>query len=131
MIHYFLISLAGFFWITRDIIRVPETFNDSWFKQFAGNQFIDPQVSWINQYKYGEILSFVISAFSDLFHVLGTAIILIFVTMFWKAYNKPDNLKSLWDTRIKSKTLRYLLIVFMMFMCFGLGGYTAQGIFRN
>ena len=74
-----LIFLAGFIWITRDIIRVPETMNDSWFKKYIGNKWVDPQVSWVNKGNYHMILYPILSMFGDLFHTLGTIILLLWI----------------------------------------------------
>ena len=80
---YLLIFLIGCLWITRDIIRVPENFNDSWFKRFKGNKFIDPQVSWVNKGNMNTFLYFIIVPFSDLFHLLGTLILCCFFYALW------------------------------------------------
>jgi hypothetical protein len=77
MITFLIIFLIGCLWITRDIIRVPEVMHDSWFRKYEGNKFIDPQVSWINKGDIHTYVYFLIVCFSDLFHLLGTAILFL------------------------------------------------------
>jgi hypothetical protein len=122
MKYFLIIFIIGFLWITRDIIRVPETFNDSWFKQFAGNQFIDPQVSWTNQYVLGDIFSPILSTVSDLFHLLGTTILFLFFLVLLKAYRQKWTFSNLFGN---------FEIILFLFICFGAGVFTGQGLFRN
>jgi hypothetical protein len=114
MINFLIIYLNGFLWLTRDIIRVPETFNDSYFKHFKGHKYIDPQMSWKNQYIAGKWLSYVISIFSDLFHTLGTVIILTFLSL-----------------RFIEMTASFTFNTIVGFACFGAGAFTAQWLWRE
>lgn len=135
MKYFAIIFIIGFLWITRDIIRVPETFNDSFFKQFAGNQYIDPQVSWTNQYILGDLLSIVVSLGSDLFHLLGTLCIFLSVLMLWMAKKETDAYKakhkSFDEKRIKKQWILFTIFIIEMFLFFGLGNYLAQGLWRQ
>lgn len=134
MKYFAIIFLIGFLWITRDIIRVPENFNDSWFAQFAGNQYIDPQISWINQYALGNIFAPFLSLGSDLFHLLGTICIFLFILMLWMARKETDAYKkqhrSFDEQRIKKQWILFIIFIIQMFLFFGLGNFLGQGLFR-
>lgn len=114
MINFAIIFLIGFTWLTKDIIRVRETFNDSWFKRFKGHKYIDPEYSWKNQYILGENLSYIIAAFSDLFHTLGTVIILAFLSLRFFDMVAP--------------IVPYMIIGLLIF---GTGAFTAQWLWRE
>jgi len=113
---HLLIFLIGCIWITRDIIRVPETFNDSWFKKFKGNWFIDPQISWINKGNMNTFLYFIVVSFSDLFHLLGTLILGCFFVIIFFFHNI---------------TIGFGLFLLCSFLCFGGGVWLFYQIWRK
>lgn len=48
MLTLLFIFLAGLFKSISDTIRVPEVMKTSIWGKFTGNEFIDPQVSWVS-----------------------------------------------------------------------------------
>lgn len=113
---YFIILLIGFIWIIRDTIRVPETFNDSWFKKFKNHWYVDSQVSWINKGDINTFLYFVVVCFSDLFHLLGTMIISGFFLLIYFTHNIAIGLFS---------------FMLCAFLCFGGGVWLGYQLFRK
>ena len=122
MIYFLFTLIIGFIWLTRDILRVPANFNDSWFKRFARNRWIDPEVSWKNQYILGYWMSFIISTFSDLYHTLGTIINASYMLLIVAAYYKTFTFNNLWH---------WIFWFIGMFVSFGLGVFIAQYIWRE
>lgn len=122
MKYFTIIFIIGFLWLTRDIIRVPENFNDSFFKKFKGYKWIDPQVSSTNQYVFGYWMSFIISTFSDLYHTLGTIINWGYIGLLIIAYLQIFHFSNEW-----------LWIEWFLGMCvsFGLGSFTGQWLWRE
>lgn len=116
MKYFSIIFLIGFLWLTRDIIRVPENFGDSFFKRFKGHKWIDPEVSCTNQYVLGYWMSFIISTFSDLYHTLGTIIVLVFFTCVYFAEPFP---------------IPYLAFIIIALIIFGAGAFLAQWLWRE
>lgn len=108
------IFLTGFVWITRDIIRVPETFRDSWFNHFAGNIWIDPQVSWTNKYDFNLFVYPFVVLFSDLFHSLGTIYLILWI---WILYTYKEQFKF-WQ------------LLVLGFIAHGTGVFLGYEIFR-
>lgn len=119
-----LIILAGFFKITGDIIRTKETFNDSWFKKFKGNNYIDPELSWKNKWKYGILGYPILSMFGDLCHTMYTLSILSWSTIIYILYKFDDVIK--YDKYWPMWTL-FIITIFLH----GLGANTANGIWRK
>lgn len=81
------------------------------------------------------ILSLFISIFSDLFHLLGTACILLFLVLIWLKHNETDEYKmehmSYLENRTMDKYAFLLEFIILSFISFGVGAYTAQGLWRN
>jgi len=113
---YLIIFFSGFIWITRDIIRVSETFNDSWFKQFKGHWYIDPQVSWVNKGNYHMLLYPILSMFGDLFHTLGTVLLFNFFVLIFICQN-PN--------------LSFWLYILIMFLLHGSGIWLGYQLWRK
>jgi hypothetical protein len=86
MIILFLIFISGFIKITADIIRVPLIMQDSWWKRYIGNKYIDPQISWVNKGDYHIILYPILSMFGDLWHTLYSIFIAIYIVCIWLAF---------------------------------------------
>lgn len=113
---YLIIFLVGFLWYTRDDIRTQETFNDSWFKQFKGNKYIDPEVSWINKGDPWTFKYFFVVPFSDLFHLLGTLILgCFFIIIFYR----PDITINIYE------------FFALCFICYGGGVWLGYQLWRK
>lgn len=89
MITILFIFLIAIFDSIRDIIRIPETFNASFFSRYKGNQWIDPQVSWTNKNWGWWIFRPVIAMFSDLWHTCKTIVISLFLLLAF-TYQLPE-----------------------------------------
>lgn len=113
---YLIIFLIGFIWITRDIIRVSETFNDSYFKKYKGHLYIDPQVSWKNKGNMWTYLYFIVAPFSDLFHSLGTLILGLFFTLI---FYRPEI------------ELNFTVFFAICFLCYGSGVWLGYQLWRK
>lgn len=111
-----IILIEGFIWITRDIIRVPKNFDDSWFKRFKGNKWIDPEVSWVNKGNYHMLLYPILSMFGDLFHTLGSLMLFLFYTAI---YINAD------------LHIEYFLYLFLCFLGHGLFVWVGYNLWRK
>lgn len=83
---YLIFGLLAYIWMTRDTIRVPVKFNNSFFKRFKGNKWIDPEVSWVNKYyaENGHMIFYpIMQCFGDLFHTLGTLMLWGFYSLIY------------------------------------------------
>lgn len=92
----FLILIAGFIKITADIIRIPATMSDSWFRKFEKNKYIDPQISWVNKGNYHMILYPILSMFGDLWHTLYSVFITIYIICIWIGFHSDYMLYLNW-----------------------------------
>ena len=81
MIIIFLSILAGIFKSAADVLDTK--FCESWFRRFKGNWFIDPVLSWENKHKFDHMfgLSFIVTPFSDLWHLLYTFMIICLISI--------------------------------------------------
>ena len=91
MITILIIFLVAFFKSIADTIRVPARFNATYFARFSTNKWVNPEISWINQYKGWAILKPIISMFSDLWHTCNTIMISLFLLLAYLYQFHPIN----------------------------------------
>jgi len=89
MLIYFLILIISFVYITHDILGDQITFDDSYFKKFKGNQYIDPMLSWKNK-NFSWWLYPIVSMFGDLFHFTGTIVLTGYMTIVFFSFKWFD-----------------------------------------
>jgi hypothetical protein len=117
-----LIILAGFLKVTGDVIHVPATFGDSWFKRFKGNHWFDPELSQDNKFKLGYIGYPIMSMFGDAHHTFWTLSILCWITMLCLLYQPGVE----WT----AYGARWTIFPVALF-CWGLGANGAYGLWRK
>lgn len=87
--------LVGFFKACADILDF--RFKDSWFNRFKWNQYIDPEVSHLNKEGLKFPWSFLLTPFSDLWHLSYTLMIYCFLLMlpFYSTFEYMNDFQTL------------------------------------
>jgi hypothetical protein len=115
---YFLVLVISFIYITHDIIGDQITFNDSYFKKYAGNWYIDPMLSWKNK-NFSMWLYPVLSMFGDLFHLTGTVVLTGYMSLVYFSFKLFDYGTS------------YFEFIIICFLFHSLGSWVGKWLWRN
>jgi len=107
-----IVLLIGIIKGIVDTIRVPERFNVSIFKNYKGNEFIDPQVSWTTQHELPWWAYPFLVHFSDLWHLLNSVIISLFLILAF-TFNYID----VWD----NVSFGYFINFMCLWIAYGIG----------
>ena len=116
---FILFIIIGLIKSVADTIRVPQRFNTSIFAQYKGNTFIDPEVSMYFQHLLPWWLYPFYIHFSDLWHMLNSAIISLYIISAFTFHYYPI---------FEAYNMGYAMHFLALFTCYGIGMETGLKI---